>query len=85
MLPQIEPDSIAEALQQIDPEPVALTRFHSGEGFDIELPPDVLFRIRASHRDAEYEGYKPIVKWDPYGRVILDFEPIAFLHSHSDD
>ena len=83
VLQQIGPESVAEELQQI--EPVALTRFHSGEGFDIELPPDVLFRIRASLRDAEYEGYKPIVKWDQYGRVILDFEPIAFLHSHSDD
>ena len=83
VLPQIEPESVAESLQSI--EPVALTRFHSGEGFDIELPPDVLFRIRSSLRDAEYEGYKPIVKWDQYGRVILDFAPIAFLHSHSDD
>ena len=71
-----EPKPVDEVLPQIEPEPVAPTRFYSGEGFDVELPSDVLFRIRTSLRDAEYEGYNPIVKWDQYGRVILDFEPL---------
>jgi len=71
-----EPPPVDEVLPQIEPEPVVPTRFYSGEGFDVELPSDVLFRIRTSLRDAEYEGYKPIVKWDQYGRVILDFEPL---------
>jgi hypothetical protein len=71
-----EPESVDEVLPQVEPEPVAPTRFYSGEGFDVELPSDVLFRIRTSLRDAEYEGYKPIVKWDQYGRVILDFEAL---------
>jgi hypothetical protein len=85
VLPQVEPETVAEAFQQIEPEPVAPARFYSGEGFDVELPPDVLFRIRSAIQGAEYDGYKPIVKWDQHGRVILDFEPIAFLYSHSDD
>ena len=71
-----EPDSVDEVLPQVEPEPVAPTRFYSGEGFDVELPSDVLFRIRNSLREAEYDGYKPIVKWDQYGRVILDFEAL---------
>ena len=75
-LPQIEPEPIAEASQQIEPEAVAPARFYSGEGFDVELPPDVLFRIRSALHGTEYEGYKPIVKWDQHGRVILDFEPL---------
>jgi hypothetical protein len=71
-----EPESVDEVLPQIEPETVAPTRFYSGEGFDVELPPDVLFRIRTSLRDATYDGYNPIVKWDQHGRVILDFEPL---------
>ena len=76
VLPQVGIESVAEAFQQIEPEPVAPTRFYSGEGFDVELPSDVLFRIRNSLREAEYDGYKPIVKWDQHGRVILDFEAL---------
>ncbi|PXY77699.1 MAG: hypothetical protein CXX81_11555 [Methanobacteriota archaeon] len=76
VLPQVEPEPVAEALQQIEPETAVPTRFHSGEGFDIELPSDVLFRIRSSLRGATYDGYKPIVKWDQHGRVILDFEAL---------
>jgi hypothetical protein len=71
-----EPESVDEVLPQVEPEPVASARFYSGEGFDVELPPDVLFRIRTSLRDATYDGYNPIVKWDQHGRVILDFEPL---------
>ena len=74
--PISEPKPVDEVLGQIEPEPVAPTRFNSGEGFEVELPSDVLFRIRTSLRDAEYDGYKPIVKWDQYGRVILDFEAL---------
>jgi len=71
-----EPESVDEVLLQVEPEPVAPTRFYSGEGFDVELPSDVLFRIRSSLRGATYDGYKPIVKWDQHGRVILDFEAL---------
>jgi hypothetical protein len=76
VLLQVEPETVAEAFQQIEPETVAPTRFYSGEGFDVELPSDVLFRIRSSLRGATYDGYKPIVKWDQHGRVILDFEAL---------
>lgn len=51
-------------------------RFDSGEGFEIELPMDVLTRIRQALAGTSFEGYTPIVKWDAYGQVILDFEPI---------
>jgi hypothetical protein len=76
----VEPQQV-EAVEEVvetvsEPETVAPTRFYSGEGFDVELPPDVLFRIRTSLRDATYDGYNPIVKWDQHGRVILDFEPL---------
>ena len=71
-----EPETVDEVLPQVEPEQVGPTRFYSGEGFDVELPSDVLFRIRTSLREAEYDGYKPIVKWDQYGRVILDFEAL---------
>ena len=51
-------------------------RFDSGEGFDVELPLDVRSRIGVALQGTNYEGFRPIVKWDSYGRVILDFEPI---------
>ena len=76
ILPQVGAEPVAEAFQQIEPETVAPTRFNSGEGFDIELPSDVLLRIRSSLQGAQFDGYNPIVKWDQHGRVILDFEAL---------
>ena len=51
-------------------------RFDSGEGFDVELPLDVRSRIGLALQGTNYEGFRPVVKWDSYGQVILDFEPI---------
>ncbi len=51
-------------------------RFDSGEGFDVELPLDVRSRIGLALQGTNYEGFRPVVKWDSYGRVILDFEPM---------
>ena len=51
-------------------------RFDSGKGFDVELPHDVMHRIISALDATSYDGYRPIVKWDEHGRVILDFEPI---------
>ncbi|MBT4058998.1 MAG: hypothetical protein HOE69_01655 [Euryarchaeota archaeon] len=65
-----EPQSIPEPVLPVP------SRFDSGEGFDVELPLDVLERIRQALSGAQYDGYKPIVKWDAYGQVILDFEQI---------
>ena len=50
------------------------SRFASGEGFDVELPADILAGIRAALQQGEHPGWKPIVRWDQYGRVILDYE-----------
>ena len=51
-------------------------RFDSGKGFDVELPHDVMHRIISALDATSYDGYRPIVKWDEHGRVILDFEAI---------
>ncbi len=84
--PVTEPDIIEEKESvdtQIEPTPAPApapptsTRFDSGDGFDVELPADVLARISGALQGTSYEGYRPIVKWDSYGQVILDFEPIT--------
>ena len=66
-----EPAAPASPKPTAPPRP---SRFASGEGFDVELPPDILAGIRAALEQGDHPGWKPIVRWDQYGRVILDYE-----------
>ena len=66
-----EPAAPASFKPTAPPRP---SRFASGEGFDVELPADILAGIRAALEQGEHPGWKPIVRWDQYGRVILDYE-----------
>lgn len=66
------PEDIAQPRTTVQ----TIDRFDSGEGFDVELPPDILARIRHALAGTIHEGFKPVVKWDAYGQVILDFEPL---------
>ena len=66
-----EPAAPASFKPSAPPRP---SRFASGEGFDVELPADILAGIRAALEQGDHPGWKPIVRWDQYGRVILDYE-----------
>ena len=70
-------DAKIEPTPILAPAPPKPTRFDSGDGFDVELPMDVIDRISSALQGTNYEGYRPIVKWDSYGQVILDFEQIT--------
>ena len=74
-MPQEEKEvqSVPTPAEIIPPVP---QRFDSGEGFDVELPLDVRSRIGLALQGTNYEGFRPVVKWDSYGQVILDFEPM---------
>lgn len=76
LVPERVDEAPAQMVSEVVPAAPAVSRFDSGEGFDVELPPDVLARIRQALAGTSHEGYKPIVKWDAYGQVILDFVPI---------
>ena len=68
---------VEEPAAPASPKPTAPplpSRFASGEGFDVELPADILAGIRAALEQGDHPGWKPIVRWDQYGRVILDYE-----------
>jgi hypothetical protein len=66
-----EPAAPASPKPTAPPRP---SRFASGEGFDVELPADILAGIRTALEQGDHPGWKPIVRWDQYGRVILDYE-----------
>ena len=57
------------------PAPPTPDRFDSGEGFMVELPADVMARLRDALATSQFEGFQPVVRWDQHGQVILDFEP----------
>ena len=68
---------VEEPAAPASPKPTAPplpSRFASGEGFDVELPADILAGIRTALEQGDHPGWKPIVRWDQYGRVILDYE-----------
>jgi hypothetical protein len=44
-------------------------------GFDIDLPPEVLENIKQSLAQTDAEGFRPVVGFDQFGRIILSFEP----------
>jgi hypothetical protein len=57
------------------PAPPTPDRFDSGEGFMVELPADVMARLRDALATSQFEGFQPVVRWNQHGQVILDFDP----------
>ncbi len=48
-----------------------------GDRFDVDLPLDVRHNIETTINATEHEGFRPVIRWDPWGQVVLDWEPIG--------
>jgi hypothetical protein len=71
------PTPVTEMPEVQPPAPALPTpdRFDSGEGFMVELPADVMARLRDALATSQFDGFQPVVRWNQHGQVILDFEP----------
>ncbi len=41
--------------------------------FDVVLPMDVRHNIESTLDSTDYSGFRPVVRWDPWGQVVLDW------------
>ena len=48
-----------------------------GDRFDVELPLDIRHNIESTISSTEHDGFRPVIRWDPWGQVVLDWEPIG--------
>ena len=44
--------------------------------FDVVLPMDVRQNIETTLDSTEHGGFRPVVRWDPWGQVVLDWVPL---------
>ena len=44
--------------------------------FDVVLPMDVRHNIETTLDSTEHGGFRPVVRWDPWGQVVLDWVPL---------
>ena len=44
--------------------------------FDVVLPMDVRHNIESTLDSTEHSGFRPVVRWDPWGQVVLDWVPL---------
>ena len=44
--------------------------------FDVVLPMDVRNNIESTLDTTDYTGFRPVVSWDPWGQVVLDWVAI---------
>jgi len=52
-----------------------LNRVTTSQGFDIELPPQVMQNILQTLENTDTEGFQPVIGFDQFGRIIMNFEP----------
>jgi hypothetical protein len=76
--PEPEPEWDPESELQLKPIPMPVQPRIIGDNFDVELPADVRSRIEAAILATEHQGFRAVVRWDPHGQVILDWEPAPF-------
>ena len=60
--------------QQIQPAPTYTPIINNR--FEVVLPMDVRQNIETTLDSTEYSGFKPVVRWDSWGQVVLDWIPI---------
>ncbi|MDP6906840.1 MAG: hypothetical protein QF440_05430 [Candidatus Thalassarchaeaceae archaeon] len=60
----------------VSAEPLLEERIRT-EHYDLELPVDVRDRIGTVITSTPHEGFHPVIRWDQWGQVILDWEPIS--------
>jgi hypothetical protein len=70
---EVQADTVGE-VQDIQ-EVLESGRVSTTMGFDIDLPPEVLENIKQSLAQTDAEGFRPVVGFDQFGRIILSFEP----------
>jgi hypothetical protein len=83
-IPEEEPESTSEEETEVEseveslevPEPAPVRPRISGEHYDVELPDDVRTRIENAVAETPHEGFRAIVRWDQWGQVVLDWEPV---------
>ncbi|MEE2759661.1 MAG: hypothetical protein VYA86_06765 [Candidatus Thermoplasmatota archaeon] len=44
--------------------------------FDVQLPMDVRHNIESTLDTTDYTGFRPVVKWDSWGQVVLDWQAL---------
>ena len=68
-----EPEDVVE--EQFEPI-LSVPQFGRiiGDRFDIELPLDVRQNIESTIDATQHEGFRAVVRWNPWGQVVLDWE-----------
>ena len=46
------------------------------EGFDVRLPKESIEKITRTIEMTPHEGFKPVVRVNMLGQIVLDFEPL---------
>ena len=46
------------------------------EGFDVRLPKESIEQITRTIEMTPHEGFKPVVRVNMLGQIVLDFEPL---------
>ena len=71
-----EVDALVEMASEIEDRQSNIGYIKTSEGFDVRLPKESIETIARTIEMTPHEGFKPVVRVNMLGQIVLDFEPL---------
>tara|TARA_B100000424_G_scaffold194233_1_gene151674 strand:+ start:1431 stop:5378 length:3948 start_codon:yes stop_codon:yes gene_type:complete len=71
-----EVDALVEMASEIEDKQNNIGYIKTSEGFDVRLPKESIETIARTIEMTPHEGFKPVVRVNMLGQIVLDFEPL---------
>ena len=71
-----EVDALVEMASEIEDKQSNIGYIKTSEGFDVRLPKESIETIARTIEMTPHEGFKPVVRVNMLGQIVLDFEPL---------
>ena len=71
-----EVDALVEMASEIEDKQSNIGYIKTSEGFDVRLPKESIETISRTIEMTPHEGFKPVVRVNMLGQIVLDFEPL---------